>query len=83
MANLTIAIEDDLLRKARLKAVEEDTSVNAVVREFLREFLREYTGNASARLESAKRLIALAHEHATELGPITWKREELYDRHRR
>ncbi len=79
MANLTIAIEDDLLRKARLKAVEEDTSVNAVVR----EFLREYTGNASARLESAKRLIALAHEHATELGPITWKREELYDRHRR
>ena len=42
MANLTIAIEDDLLKKARLKAVEDGTSVNAVVR----EFLREYTGNA-------------------------------------
>jgi hypothetical protein len=79
MANLTIAIEDDILKNARLKAVEDGTSVNAV----LREFLREYTGNASARLESAKRLIALAHEHATEVGPITWKREDLYDRHRR
>jgi plasmid stability protein len=79
MADLTIAIEDDVLKKARLKAVEDGTSVNAVVR----EFLREYTGNTSERLESARRLIALAHECATELGPITWKREDLYDRHLR
>jgi plasmid stability protein len=79
MANLTIAIEDDVLTKARVRAVQDGTSVNAVVR----EFLREYTGNASARLESARRLIALAHEHATEVGPITWKREDLYDRHLR
>lgn len=79
MANLTIAIEDDILKKARLKAVGDGTSVNAV----LRAFLREYTGSTSERLESAKRLIALAHEHATEVGPITWKREDLYDRHRR
>ena len=79
MANLTIAIEDDILKKARLKAVEDGTSVNAV----LREYLREYIGNASARLESAKRLIALAHENATEVGPVTWRREDLYDRHRR
>ena len=35
MANLTIAIEDDILKKARLKAVEDGTSVNAVLREFL------------------------------------------------
>jgi plasmid stability protein len=76
MANLTIAIEDDVLKKARLKAVEDGTSVNAVVR----EFLREYTGNAPARLESAKRLIALAHESAAQVGPITWTREELHDR---
>lgn len=79
MANLTIAIEDDVLKKARVKAVEDGTSVNAVVR----DFLREYTGNGSERVESAKRLIALAHEHATEVGPITWKREDLYDRHLR
>lgn len=76
MANLTIAIEDDILKKARLKAVEDGTSVNAVVR----EFLREYTGNASARLESAKRLIALAHDSAAEVGPITWTRGDLHDR---
>ena len=79
MANLTIAVEDDVLKKARLKAVENGTSVNAV----LREFLRDYTGNASRQLEAARRVIALAHEHATQVGPITWTREDLYDRHRR
>jgi hypothetical protein len=76
MANLTIAIEDDILKKARVKAVQDGTSVNAVVR----EFLRGYTGNGSGRLESAKRLIALAHESAAVVGPITWTREELHDR---
>jgi plasmid stability protein len=76
MANLTIAIEDDILKQARLKAVGDGTSVNAVVR----EFLREYTGIGSARLESAKRLIALAHESGAEVGPITWTREALHDR---
>jgi plasmid stability protein len=76
MANLTIAIEDDILKKARLKAVEDGTSVNAVVR----EYLREYTGNASERVESARRLIALAHESGADVGSVTWTREQLHDR---
>lgn len=76
MANLTIAIEDDILKKARLKAVEDGTSVNAVVR----EFLREYTGSTSRRVEAARRVIALAHDSAAEVGPITWTRAEIHDR---
>ena len=32
MANLTISIGDDALKKARLRAVAEGTSVNAVLR---------------------------------------------------
>jgi hypothetical protein len=31
-------VEDDALKKARLKEVEDGTSVNAVLREFLREY---------------------------------------------
>ena len=33
--NLTITIDDETLQRARLRAVAEDTSVNAVVRDFL------------------------------------------------
>ena len=76
MANLTIAIEDDVLKKARLRAVEQGTSVNAVVR----EFLREYTGSASRQAEAGRRLIELAHTSGAEVGPITWTRDEIHDR---
>ncbi len=35
MGNLTLAIDEDLLRRARVRAADQDTSVNAVVRELL------------------------------------------------
>ncbi|MEE2768654.1 MAG: hypothetical protein VX833_05520 [Actinomycetota bacterium] len=35
MANLTLALDDDLLRRARVRAAEQGTSVNAVVRDLL------------------------------------------------
>jgi len=35
MANLTIAIADEGLRKARLKALEQGTAVNALLRDYL------------------------------------------------
>ena len=76
MANLTIAIEDDVLKKARLRAVEQSTSVNAVVR----EFLREYAGTATRQAAAAKRVIELAHESNAQVGPITWTRDEVHDR---
>ena len=35
MGNLTLAIDEDLLRRARVRAADQGTSVNAVVRELL------------------------------------------------
>jgi predicted HicB family RNase H-like nuclease len=31
MANLTITIDDEILRRARLRALEQETSVNSLV----------------------------------------------------
>ena len=45
MANPTIAVDDGTLKKARMRALGEDTSVNAV----LREYLEEYAGRSSWR----------------------------------
>jgi len=33
--NITIAVPDDVYRRARIRAAEHDTSVSAMVREFL------------------------------------------------
>ena len=41
--NITVSIDDDLYRKARVRAAELDTSVSAVVRGFLSGFAGEET----------------------------------------
>lgn len=35
MKNITVSLPDDVYRRARVKAAERDTSVSALVREFL------------------------------------------------
>ena len=50
MANLTITVDDHLLKRARLRALEQGTSVHAL----LREYLRRYAGTASAHQEAVE-----------------------------
>ena len=56
MANLTITVDDQDLKKARLRALEQGTSVSAV----LRQYLAQYAGSASAHEQAAERLLRLA-----------------------
>jgi len=77
MANLTLAIDDDLLRRARIRAIREGTSVNAVVR----DHLQVYAGGPSAA-DILAELHRLESEVRAGSGPggRTWKREDLYER---
>lgn len=49
MTNLTISLDENTVRKARLRAIEEGTSVSAKVREFLARYARGENGDAAAR----------------------------------
>ena len=77
MANLTIAVDDSTLKQARMRALEEDTSVNAV----LREYLEEYAGRRQEQLEAARRIIESSRESGSSSGPggRKWKREDAYE----
>jgi plasmid stability protein len=77
MARLTLNIDDDLLRRARVRALGEGTSVNAAVRDFLARFADD---ERSARglesfLEVARRSTAFSGESGRR-----WTRDSLYDR---
>ena len=48
--NLTIVVDDDILKRARIRALEEDTSVNAV----LRAYLTAYAGVDRQRRAKAR-----------------------------
>lgn len=79
MANLTITVDPETLKRARIKALEQGTSVNKV----LREYLDAYAGrpeDTQRQREAMERLFALAKEAGPRSGDITWKREDLYDR---
>jgi plasmid stability protein len=41
--NITVSLPDDVYRRARIRAAERDTSVSALVREFLMDLSREKT----------------------------------------
>jgi plasmid stability protein len=74
--NLTITIDDELLRRARIRALEQGTSVNAV----LREFLESYAG-ANIEFQARSRLAGLARRSTASSGSQgrRWTRTELYD----
>jgi hypothetical protein len=85
MTNLTITIDDQTLERARIKASNEGTSVDALVREYLESYAgspRITAGSREEQIEAIERLIALSKKGDAGSGPDgrTWKREDLYDR---
>lgn len=77
MANLTITVDGQLLKKARMRALEEDTSINAV----LREYLEDYARADIERQRAVERVLASSQESESGSGPggRTWRREDLYE----
>ena len=77
MANLTLTVDPDLLKRARMRALEQDTSVNALVREYLETLVAAPSAQdpLAAFLELAKSVHA-----GSGPGGRTWTRDELYER---
>ena len=76
MTNVTMAIDEEILKKARIHALEQGTSLNAVVR----EFLEEYAGSQNKYSEATTRLIVKSNAVSGSSGGTSWKRDELYER---
>lgn len=92
MRNITVTVDDDTHRLARLKAAELDTSVSALVRDFLRSFARgtaETEGPGGMPVESEserrRRLLRAAIADITANGggldmADNLSREAIYER---
>jgi len=76
MANLTISLDEDLLRRARVRAAQLGTSVNAV----LREYIRTWVGARGARARAVSALLAQAAASKSARAGRRWTREDLHDR---
>ena len=74
MANMTIAVDDQLLRAARVKAVQQGTSVNEICRQAIEAFAQG-AGDADARIARIK---ALAKKVRSVDDPVWPGRDALY-----
>ncbi|MFT3801876.1 MAG: DUF6364 family protein [Burkholderiaceae bacterium] len=74
MANLTLVIDDDVLRRARKRALDHGTSVNAL----LRQYLESYAGRQERTAAMQRFLERAATADVRSTG--SWTREELHER---
>lgn len=73
--NLTLKLDDSLLKQARKVAVDEDTSLSAWVARLIVENLRKRDG-----LRSARRRALAVLESGFDLAPGRFTRDELHER---
>ncbi|MGZ4839267.1 MAG: DUF6364 family protein [Terriglobales bacterium] len=74
--NVTLTMDEDLLRAARKVALDRNTSVNQLVRDFLAQLVRE-SGRQQA---AAERMDEIFQTHRIRIGRRTWTREDLHER---
>ena len=77
--NITLSLDEKLVKNVRKIAVERDTTLTGLVRAYLEQLAAEQAASGKKRRERE----ALEHSFSQfqfRLGKRTWKREELYAR---
>ena len=77
--NLTLSLEDELIKKVRKIAVERDTTLTGIVRDYLEKLAAEDA--ASGRKRREREALERSFEgFQFKVGKRTWKRADLYAR---
>jgi plasmid stability protein len=76
VANLTIVVEDELLRRARVRAAEKGISVNRV----LRDYLKTWAEGEDRRAVAVEVLLRGSKQATSRRGERSWTRDELHER---
>jgi len=77
--NVTLSLDDDLVKEVRKIAVERDTTLTGLVRAYLQELALEHAKSGRKRRE-IEALREGFEKYQFNIGKRTWKREELHER---
>jgi hypothetical protein len=77
MTNLTLAIDEQILRRARIRAMQRGTSVNALVRDYIARLAGE-----SEAADGVADFLEIVSGGGASSGPHgrTWTRDDVHDR---
>ncbi|MGA2856332.1 MAG: hypothetical protein ABSE40_05655 [Candidatus Sulfotelmatobacter sp.] len=77
--NITLSLDDKLVKEVRKIAVERDTTLTGLVRTHLQELAAEHARSGRKRREM-EALEKSFNTFQIRVGKKTWRREDLYDR---
>ena len=76
MSNITLTIDDDIIKKVRKVAIDENSTMTAMIRNYLQSV-------ADRESPEKERKVALLEKSfyklGRDMGKRTWSREDLYD----
>ena len=76
MTNVTLSVDEEDLKQARVLALEHGTSLNAVIR----EFIKDYIGRTKRYRQVTERILRAAEHSHFDSGGRGWTRDELHER---
>lgn len=76
MKNITLSVDDAVLAAVRRHAAERDSSVNALVR----DYLTALAGHHDRARRARAMLRQMSKRTQGRLGKKTWSREDLHER---
>jgi len=77
--NITLSVDEELVRQVRKIAIERDTTLTGLVRAYLEELAMEQarSGRKRRELEALERSF---EQFQYNVGKRIWKREDLHER---
>jgi hypothetical protein len=77
--NVTLSIDDELVKTVRKIAVDHETTLAAMIREYLERVAAEDSiyGRKRSELDALERSFEVCQ---FRVGAHTWRREDLYER---
>ena len=79
MSNVTLAIDDALLKEARIKALKDGTSVNEICRRAILQYVGRSEDDAELRVARLRASFAQALPRPANSPPAWQGRESLYE----
>ena len=77
MSNITLSVDEEVIKKVRKIAVDKNTTLTAMVREFLQSVA---DSDAADKKQAIKKLQQSFQGLSRDMGTRTWTRDDLYER---
>ncbi len=77
MANVTMTLDDEIIKKVKKIAVEKNTTLTGIIRDYLIRLAKREDQRTEEVIEE---LAAIMNSGEVKIGNITWTRDELHER---